>query len=112
VGLDDYLSCNFEELQNLLQCIPPATLLPPHSWRSRLTTSINVRFDAPRSVIKTNKKLSGIARLWPAQRRARYESIHKAVQYNNSGAIQTATNINESDGFTMGPRKEGFPLFI
>jgi hypothetical protein len=54
----------------------------------------------------------GIARLWPAQRRARYESIHKAVQYNNSGAIQTATNINESDGFTMGPRKEGFPLFI
>ena len=31
-----------------------------------------------------------------------YESIHKAVQYKNSGAIQIATNINESDGITMG----------
>jgi hypothetical protein len=32
---------------------------------------------------------------------ARYESIHKAVQYENSGAIQIAI-MNESDGITMG----------
>jgi hypothetical protein len=31
-----------------------------------------------------------------------YESIHKAAQYKSSGAMQTAANMNESDGITMG----------
>jgi hypothetical protein len=30
-----------------------------------------------------------------------YESIHKAVQYQNIGATQIAGNMNESDGITM-----------
>ena len=33
--------------------------------------------------------------------RARYESIHKAVQYKNSGATKTGI-MNESDVITMG----------
>jgi hypothetical protein len=40
-----------------------------------------------------------------------YESIHKAVQYKNSGAIQIATNINEIDGITVG-LKGRLPIFI
>jgi hypothetical protein len=32
---------------------------------------------------------------------AAYESIHKAVQYKNSGAIQTAASMNEIDGITI-----------
>jgi hypothetical protein len=39
-------------------------------------------------------------------RRSRYESIHKAAQYKNSGAIQIAI-MSESDGITMGIT-EGF----
>jgi hypothetical protein len=39
-------------------------------------------------------------------RRARYESIHKAAQYKNSGAIEIAI-MNESDRITMG-LMEGF----
>ena len=31
-----------------------------------------------------------------------YESIHKAAQYQNIGAIQTAANMTASDGITMG----------
>jgi hypothetical protein len=35
-----------------------------------------------------------------------YESIHKAVQYKNSGAMQIATNMNESDGITIGLKRK------
>lgn len=39
-----------------------------------------------------------------------YESIHKAVQYKNSGAIQITTNMSESDGMTRGLK--GRPLMF
>jgi hypothetical protein len=40
-----------------------------------------------------------------------YESNHKTVQYKNSGAMQIATNMNESNGITMG-LKGRLPMFI
>jgi hypothetical protein len=41
-----------------------------------------------------------------------YESIHKAVQYKNTGgAMQIASNMNESDGITMN-LKGTLPMFI
>ena len=33
VSADDCLPCNFEELQNLLQCIRLSSLASPHSWQ-------------------------------------------------------------------------------
>jgi len=44
----------------------------------------------------------------PTEPRAGYESIHKAVQYRNSGTIQIAIK-NESDGITIN-LKEGPPI--
>jgi hypothetical protein len=51
----------------------------------------------------------GNSRTFRLKSTARYESIHKAVQYKNNGAIQIGI-MNESDVITMGLR-EDFPMF-
>jgi hypothetical protein len=43
---DDYPPCNFEELQNQLECISMRSLAPSHSWQEVdfSMPAINVRF--------------------------------------------------------------------
>jgi len=59
-SLDDYLPCNFEELQNLLQCIPA----PSHSWQE-------AGFPADMPAMSTfgsgHSILRNVAALWPLQ---------------------------------------------